>query len=68
MLQSVFRDLGLHQDDVGVQMVRETIALLPAGHPLKSYIEIEGDELASIFRETRWFWWVETRKCLPCKA
>src|SRR5271163_2315406 len=20
--------------------------------------------LASIFRETRWFWWVETRKCL----
>jgi SAM-dependent methyltransferase len=45
MLQSVFRDLGLHQDEVGVQMARETMALLPAGHPLQSYIQIEGDEL-----------------------
>jgi hypothetical protein len=45
MLQSVFRDLGLHQDDVGVQMARE-MALLPAGHPLQSYINIEGEELA----------------------
>lgn len=46
ILQSVFRDLDLQQDEIGVQMARETMALLPAGHSLQSYIDIEGDELA----------------------
>ncbi|MGB9303194.1 MAG: class I SAM-dependent methyltransferase [Mycobacterium sp.] len=45
-LQSVFRDLGLHQDDASVQMVRQTLAGLPADHPVQSYLRIEGDELA----------------------
>ncbi len=46
MLQSVFRDLELKQDELGVQMARETMALLPQGHSLQSYIDIEGEELA----------------------
>ena len=46
MLQSVFRDLGLKQDELGVQMAKETMALLPQGHALQSYIDIEGEELA----------------------
>ena len=37
LLQSVFRDLGLHQDDASVQMVRETLSLLPPDHPVQSY-------------------------------
>jgi len=46
MLQSVFRDLELKQDELGVQMAKETMALLPQGHSLQSYIDIEGEELA----------------------
>jgi SAM-dependent methyltransferase len=46
MLQSVFRDLDLQQDEIGVQMAKETMELLPAGHVLQSYIDIEGEELA----------------------
>jgi hypothetical protein len=32
MLQSVFRELRLRQDDVSVEMVRETTSLVPADH------------------------------------
>ncbi len=46
MLQSVFRDLELKQDELGVQMAKETLALLPQGHSIQSYIDIEGEELA----------------------
>jgi SAM-dependent methyltransferase len=45
MLQSVFRELGLRQDDASVEMVRETMSLLPADHPVESYLRLEGAEL-----------------------
>jgi SAM-dependent methyltransferase len=40
MLQSVFRDFGMGQDQASVQMVRDMIALLPADHPVHSYVKI----------------------------
>ncbi len=43
LLQSVFRTLGLRQDEAGVQMVKETLGLLPQSHPLQSYIRIAPD-------------------------
>jgi SAM-dependent methyltransferase len=45
-LQSVFRELGLHQDEASVQIVKDTLAWLPQDHPVQSYLRIEGDELA----------------------
>lgn len=39
MLESAFRDLGLGQDDASVQMVKEAIAVLPADHPVRSYLK-----------------------------
>ena len=45
-LQSVFRDLGLHQDEAGVQTVKDTLASLPADHAVQPYLRIEGEELA----------------------
>ena len=43
ILQSVFDDLGLRQDDASVQMVKEMIAVLPADHPVQSYLRIAPD-------------------------
>jgi SAM-dependent methyltransferase len=43
LLQSVFREMGLRQDDASVQIVKETIAVLPAAHPLRTYFNTEGD-------------------------
>jgi SAM-dependent methyltransferase len=43
MLQSVFRDMGLRQDDASIQVVKETISVLPAAHPLRTYFNAEGD-------------------------
>jgi SAM-dependent methyltransferase len=43
LLESVFRDLGLRQDDASVRVVRETISLLPADHPVHSYLNVAGD-------------------------
>jgi SAM-dependent methyltransferase len=43
LLQSVFRDLGLRQDDASVRMVNETISVLPADHPVRSYFKIAPD-------------------------
>jgi SAM-dependent methyltransferase len=43
LLQSVFRDLGLGQDDASVRMVRSTMSLLPPGHPVRSYFTIAPD-------------------------
>ena len=40
LLQSVFEDLGLRQDDASVQLVRDTIASLSADHPVRSYLKI----------------------------
>jgi len=43
LLASVFHDLGLGQDDSSVQVVRETIPLLPADHPVRSYLKNSPD-------------------------
>ena len=43
LLESVFRDLGLAQDDASVQLVKETIAVLPADHPVRSYLKVARD-------------------------
>jgi SAM-dependent methyltransferase len=45
MLQSVFRDMGLRQDQASVEIVKNAISLLPPGHPVQSYLQIEGSEL-----------------------
>ena len=43
MMQGVFRELGLVQDQVSVQVVKEALAVLPAEHPLQDYISIAPD-------------------------
>jgi SAM-dependent methyltransferase len=43
MLESVFRQLALRQDDASVEMVKDTIALLPQDHPVQSYLKIARD-------------------------
>jgi SAM-dependent methyltransferase len=43
LLQSVFHDLSLRQDDASVQMVKETISLLSPDHPVQSYLRIAPD-------------------------
>ena len=43
LLESVFRDMELGQDDVSVQIVKDTISLLPPDHPLRSYLKIARD-------------------------
>ena len=43
LLQSVFRDLGLRQDEASLRMVKETLSLLPADHLVQSYINIARD-------------------------
>jgi SAM-dependent methyltransferase len=43
LLESIFRDLRLEQDDASVRVVKETISLLPATHPARSYLNLEGN-------------------------
>lgn len=43
LLQSVFRDLGLDQDDESVAMVRLAASLLGPDHPVRSYFKIAPD-------------------------
>ena len=43
MMQSVFRDMGLSQDEASVQLVKETISALPADHPVQSYLKFARD-------------------------
>jgi SAM-dependent methyltransferase len=38
ILESVFRDLALRQDDASVQIVKDTISVLPTDHPARYYI------------------------------
>ena len=40
LLQSVFDDFGLRQDDASVQMVRETMSSLSMDHPVQSYLKL----------------------------
>ena len=43
MMQSVFRELGLQQDDAGLEIVRDALGVLPADHPLASYLGVAPD-------------------------
>jgi SAM-dependent methyltransferase len=43
LLESVFRDLGLRQNDASVRTVKDTISGLSPDHPLRSYLKIAQD-------------------------
>jgi hypothetical protein len=43
MLQSVFRDLGLSQDEESIELVRNTISWLPPHHLVRGYLNIADD-------------------------
>ena len=47
LLESVFRDMGLGQDDASVQIVKDTISVLSPEHPVQSYLRIAPDLDAS---------------------
>jgi hypothetical protein len=38
MLESVFRDMEMRQDDASVQVVKETMSVLSPDHPVQSYL------------------------------
>ena len=40
MLQSIFRDLGLEQNESSIALVRQTLSLLPADHPVQPYVRV----------------------------
>ena len=40
LLQSIFRDLGLGQNESSIALVRQTLSLLPADHPLQPYLRV----------------------------
>ena len=42
-LESAFRDIGLGQDDESVQVVKDTLALLPPDHPIHGYLTMAED-------------------------
>lgn len=43
LMQAVFRELGLSQDEESLEMVKAAIATLPPSHPLRSYLAIAPD-------------------------
>lgn len=43
MMQSVFRDLGLQQDEASLDIVRDALSQLGPLHPLASYLQIAPD-------------------------
>ena len=43
LLQADFRDLGLGQNESSIALVRQTLSLLPAGHPVRSYLNVAKD-------------------------
>jgi SAM-dependent methyltransferase len=43
ILQSLFRDLGLTQDEASLAVVKETIASLPPDHPARGYLAMAPD-------------------------
>jgi SAM-dependent methyltransferase len=43
MLQGVFRELGLRQNDLSVLMVKDALATLSQDHPVRSYISVAPD-------------------------
>ena len=43
LLQSIFRDLRLRQDEASLRMVKQAISLLPPDHLVQSYFKIASD-------------------------
>jgi SAM-dependent methyltransferase len=43
MMQSVFREMGLKQDEPSLAIVKDVVTALPSDHPLKSYVQIAPD-------------------------
>ena len=43
MLQANFREMGLQQDAASLQIVKDTLAALPASHPVQAYLAIAPD-------------------------
>lgn len=43
MLQSVFRDIGLQQDEESLRVIVEALPTLPADHPIRAYLAIAPD-------------------------
>ncbi|OBA76911.1 hypothetical protein A5641_20425 [Mycobacterium sp. 1554424.7] len=43
MLESAFRELALGQDEASVQKVKDAMSLIPADHPVQSYLKIARD-------------------------
>lgn len=43
LMQSVFREMGLEQDDESLRMVKQAVASLAPTHPLRSYMSIAPD-------------------------
>ncbi len=43
LLQSIFHDLGLEQNESSIGIVRQMLSLLPPGHPVRSYLMVATD-------------------------
>ena len=43
LLQALFRELGLQQDEASLLTVKETLALLPQEHPIRQYLSLAPD-------------------------
>jgi len=43
LLESVFRDMGLGQDETSVKIVKDTLSVLPPDHPIQHYLKIARD-------------------------
>ncbi len=43
LLSSVFKDMGLRQDNISVAMIRDILELVPQNHPIRSYLSIARD-------------------------
>ena len=43
ILESVFRDLGLSQDETSLQLVKDAIGVLPEDHPVRNYFKRASD-------------------------
>jgi len=43
IMQAVFREIGLEQNEVSLFTVKEAISLLPADHPVRSYLSFAPD-------------------------
>lgn len=43
ILESVFQDMQLRQDEASIQLVKDTISVLPVDHPIHSYLKMARD-------------------------